>query len=582
MFFRGSAQLSFLLMFGCLPVVAQSTPALDKAPEPLVRSRANAVALDVVVTQRGDRPVVALHQQDFIVMEDGKPQSIDFFEEHTSSETTVAPPPALPPHVFSNQLSAPSSGAVNVLLLDSLNTSEADQAYVHKQITSFVLNMNSNTRVAIFALNTRLRMLQGFTADSALLKAALSGKTAAPGTTPDSRTRDDDLRDKEELSIIQEMVGNTDGFNQAATKAIARSQADVASTQGGKRSALTLAALQQLARTLAAVPGRKNLIWFASSFPVSVFPNGGDRQTLSNGKEIPDAVRQTVDLLTQSKIAIYPVSAQGILADPTTNADTSGQPAGDDFEKAPLQQTSANSANMTAMTQLATDTGGEALYTTNDLSKAMASAMDNGAHYYTLVYTPTNAKMDGRFRRIDVKMSQGRYKLAYRRGYYADDASGITAAAPASDPLAPLLARGMPDSTQIVYQARLLAADPQPAADQPRAGGNAKLSPPLTRYKVDFVIPVADLNLNESANGEHSGKVEIALIAYGKDDAAVNWTAGQMSLTLNAASYAAAQKSGLPAHLQLDLPNADIYLATGVYSIDSHRAGTLEIPLRAR
>ena len=57
---------------------------------------------------------------------------------------------------------------------------------------------------------------------------------------------------------------------------------------------------------MAAVPGRKNLIWFAGTFPVTMFPNGRNLQTLSDGKDIGVAVRQTANLLTQSKIALYP------------------------------------------------------------------------------------------------------------------------------------------------------------------------------------------------------------------------------------------------------------------------------------
>jgi VWFA-related protein len=71
--------------------------------------------------------------------------------------------------------------------------------------------------------------------------------------------------------------------------------------------------------------------------------------------------------------------------------------------------------------QLSADTGGEANYSTNDLTKAIAQAIQNGAHCYTLVYTPTNTKMDGKFRHIYVKPIQGKSKLAYGRGYYADN-----------------------------------------------------------------------------------------------------------------------------------------------------------------
>jgi hypothetical protein len=43
--------------------------------------------------------------------------------------------------------------------------------------------------------------------------------------------------------------------------------------------------------------------------------------------------------------------------------------------------------------------------------------------------------------------------------------------------------------------------------------------------------------------------------------------------------YAAIQKSGVPAHMEIDLPNTDVYLETGVYDWSTGKTGTLEIPL---
>jgi VWFA-related protein len=576
---RTACQL-FLVCIVAVAMFAQGAAPNGQGVQPSIRVSAQAVALDVVVTTGRDEPAAGLSKQDFRVTEDGKLQTIDLFEEHAAWSGEVNRPAQLPPHTFANSPAAPQADSVNVLLLDSLNTTEADQAFVHKQIVSFIANMKPDTRIAIYTLNTRLRLLQGFTADSSLLKAALSGKGAAPGTTPASRTRDDDLRDKEELSIIAEMVNNTDNNLQAAVKGDARDLADQAGRQEGKRATLTLAALQQLARSLAAVPGRKNVIWFASSFPVSVFPHGADRQTLSGGKEIGDAVRQTAGLLTQSRVAIYPVSAQGILIDPTNNADSGGQPQGDDVTQPSQGEAASRAADTAAMEQLASDTGGEAIYTTNNLSQAMDRAVKHGAHYYTLVYTPTNKELDGRFRRIEARLTQGKLKLAYRRGYYADDAK-VAEAKPALDPLPPLLVHGMPGATQILYQARVLPTAQQPAADAARAGANTRLTGPLTRYKVDFAITAAGVDLEPAADGTHSGRIEVALIAYGHDGAAVNWTEGAMNMTLDAATYAKMERDGIPAHLEIDLPAGDLSLATGVYDLGSRRAGTLELPLSA-
>ena len=554
------------------------TPAGAQASPPLVQANGQAVAVDVVVMRGNGEPALRLRQQDFEVLEDGKPQAVDLFEEHTAARGAAIARVELPANVYTNLPVAPTSDAVNVLLLDSLNTPEADQAYVRKQLAEYLKKMQPDTRVAIFTLNTRLRLLQGFTSDVSLLQAALASKAAAPGKTPASRTRDDDLRDKEDLSIIGAMA-NTGGADSAvAVQAMSRSLAEQAGTQAGQRASLTLAALQGLARSLAAIPGRKNLIWFATSFPVTIFPNGPNRQTLANGREIGDAVRQTAAPLTESRVALYPVSAQGIVLDTTTNADSGGQPQGDDFERAPLQQSAANTANTAAMDQLAADTGGQAFYTGNDLSRAVERATENGAHYYTLVYTPANTKLDGRFRSIEVRVSAGKYRLAYRRGYFADNA-GAAQAKPVADPLPALLARGMPNSTQIVYQVRVLPEAAQPAQGAARAGGNSKLTGPVTRYKVDFAIQSSGIELTPAADGTHTGKIELELVAYNQNGNAANWTGGAMNLSLNAASYAKIVKDGMPAHLEIDLPGGDLSLAIGVYDWGSHRAGTLEIPV---
>jgi len=331
-----------------------------------------------------------------------------------------------------------------------------------------------------------------------------------------------------------------------------------------------------LARAMEAIPGRKNLLWFARTFPVSIFPDGPTKQTLNNGKEIGDVVRVTAGLLTQAKVAVYPVSAQGILVDRTTNADSGGQPEGDNFERDPLQETNSLNANHAAMMQLATDTGGQALYTSNDLGKAIANAIENGSHYYTIVYTPSEKKLDGKFHKIEIRLIASKANLSYRRGYFAANASD---AKPTTDPLPSMMAFGMPASTQIVYEARLLPLSPQPAIDAPRAGGNLKLTGSLIRYKVDFGINPSNISLDLAADGNRTGKIEVALIAFDHDGHPLNWTGNTLALNLSPAAYAQVQRQGIPLHLQLDLPNADATVSTGVYDLSARTAGTLEIPL---
>ncbi len=561
-------RLSMLLSFLVLSIPPRTVAQNDPSTIPIYQANARAVIVDVVVTGGSDETVPNLSKQKFEVEEDGKAQTINFFEEHTARSMPLTRLPPLPPNTYSNQPAVAESDSVNALLLDSLNTPEADQARIHKQILDFLAHKNPNTQIAIFALNTRLSLLQGFTADSSLLSAAVNGKPAATGTTVASRSRSDDLAD----NFAVAMAGSAE-----AQKAQARSLAEFAGNQDTRRVSVTLDALRQLVRALGAIQGRKNIIWFASSFPVSVIPDELSRKTLDNRRENLATLHQTVDLMTTARVAVYPVSAQGIALDPTTDADAGLQSSGDDPAQSQAQNAAVRNGDRAAIEQLAIDTGGHANYSTNDMTAALLRDIDNAAHYYTLAYTPSNGKMDGKVRHIEVKITEGKYKLAYRRGYFADDLSEATAK-PAADPLIPMMGQGLPDSTQILYRVRVTAVPTQPAAGAVTAGGNHKLTGHITRYKVELLIPSASLNLVAASDGTHEAKIEIALVAYGAGGAAVNWTGGAMNMSLNPASYATAQRTGIAAPIEIDLPDGDVLLATGVYDLNAQKAGTLEIP----
>jgi VWFA-related protein len=565
--------------------LAQAGAPGVQGPPPVYKANARAVVVDVVVTKGNDEPVLALHKQDFQVMEDGKPVEIDYFEEHTAKTLpagALPESPKMPPNVYVNAPAAPLSDSVNVLLLDSLNTPRQDQSYVHQQILNFLKSMPPGVRVAIFTLGSKLRFVQGFTADTSELLAALNDKKngVSPEKDWSSRSREDDQDDKNEIAT---MVTLANGHMTGGIESVAAAQRDFADFQYGDRAAMTLEALDYLARYLGGVPGRKNLIWFASSFPVTIFPSPAQRQTASEMRIYASSVKKTADLLTVSKVAVYPIGAEGMMNDHWMEANSAGPgaaaSAGPGTAREIMGENSARADTIFAMQQLATDTGGKAFYNSNDLHAAMTRAIADGAHYYTLVYTPTNKKMDGSYRRIEVKLTQGRYKLAYRRGYNADDATTTAESRPEIDPLRPLLVRGLPSATQLLYGVRVVPVMPQPAPNATRAGKNPKLTGPFTRYSVDFMIRWTDVKLDPSADGARNGKIQVGLLAYDRDGNAVNWVGATQGMNLKPEIYAAIQKSGIPAHMEIDLPNTDVYLETGVYDWGTNRAGTLEIPL---
>jgi hypothetical protein len=189
--------------------------------------------------------------------------------------------------------------------------------------------------------------------------------------------------------------------------------------------------------------------------------------------------------------------------------------------------------------------------------------------------------MDGSYRQIEVKLAKGKYKLAYRHGYNAED-TPVSDTRPSMEPLAPLLQFGMPSATGILYGVRVGPAATQPPPGARRAGQNEKLNAPLTRFDVDLIIRADDVALRSDPGGSRTGKILVGLKAYDRDGNALNWEGDAENLEITPDQYSTVHDKGLPAHLEIDLPpNTAIHLVTAVYDFNSGKAGTLEVPVSA-
>jgi VWFA-related protein len=544
---------------------------------PTFKASARVVVVDVVVTDRNDEPVQGLHKEDFQVLEDGQPQTVSFFEERTGAAPAATKPPSLPPNTFSNLPRTDTPDSLNVLLLDALNTPLQDQSYVHKKMIDYLAGIHPGTRLAIFTLSSRLRLIQGFTTDPALLLAALNDKKSGPQASPL-------LRSSAEINANQQLLGQMEsGYaSPASIDALRQFMAETNAFQTNSRVADTLFQLQQLALYLGGFPGRKNVIWFSGGFPFNIF-----QPSLENPNA--EEIRKTADQLTKAQVAIYPVEAGGLLyslydaSSLPTNVNATAQQATHAQVKDLQRDIGQRNGDHATMDEMAKDTGGEAFYNTNGLDDALSRAMHNGARYYTLDYTPADANMDGRYRRIQVKLAQGNYNLAYRRGYNTDDTNTAPAIGqkPATDPLQPLMALGMPDFAQIVYLMSVVPSNPQPDPKAPRAGDNAKFEGLFTRFGVDFAIKEKDLKLGATSDGIRHGSLELTLVAYDHYGHPMNWMVREMEFSLNPERYAAFEQVGLQLHLEIDAPRGSAYLRSGGYDSASGKAGTLEIPLIA-
>jgi hypothetical protein len=189
----------------------------------------------------------------------------------------------------------------------------------------------------------------------------------------------------------------------------------------------SLAAFRAVAEHLAGLPGRKNLVWLSSGFPLSVgfdeMPEVGAPLTQRNPQLFTQEMEGAVRVLNDNGIAVYPVDARGVFNPGVV--DTSQRMPTGRWNQMP--STTAANSNTSTMFVLADKTGGRAAYNTNDLGGAVRRALDDGRVTYTLGYYSTDAKEDGTWRDIKVEVRRSGLDVRARKGYYAMRATDQTA-----------------------------------------------------------------------------------------------------------------------------------------------------------
>jgi VWFA-related protein len=583
----------------CQQVPQQGTaPSSSEEPTTTIRVTSKLVVVDVSVTDSNGHPVTGLKASDFTLTENGRPQPIRSFDEHSSATNGSAPTnpklPKLGPDVFTNYTPVPANGALTVVLLDMLNTPFRQQSLVREQLSKFLNSVLPDQRIAIFGLTDRLLLLQGFTSDPEILKKALKSKVKGQL----SRLLDD-AANGTQSSAGEE--ANVDQYSNDPTTATAlqnlQSLEDMtASVQQQVRVQETLDAVDLLARYLSSMSGRKNVLWFSSEFPTAIaFDDTGTGPAATLTPDIADQIRRTTDLLATTQTAIYPIDAEGLAAAPNFSSNVSSSrnnsgPAqamalGNDFQK--------TATGHAAMNALAQDTGGHAFFNTNGLAEAAAQAMEAGSNFYTLTYSPADKSMNGSFRRIGVNVDNKRLHLAYRSGYYADNPADSTAVAmgtapnksastdaPKAGTLTAALVRGAPNPTEILFKVRALPEKNQESTPVPGNDVDPAVKGPYRRYVIDFSADIHNVEAQSLPDGLHHLSLEFVTLVYDQNNAMVNSVSNTIAGDFPASSFQNVLKTGMKFRQQISIPVKGIYtLRVAVHDILGNHIGSVEIPV---
>lgn len=570
--------------------------------------------MDVVVTGRDGKPVHGLQRSDFTLTENDVAQTLQNCEEHSlTAQSPVSQRSPLPPGVFSNQAHTAPDTALTALLFDNLNTPLTDQPRLRMQLVAFLQSLPPPTRIAIFSLNDRIAMLQGFTADPRILAQALAR---------DLPVRSVLLADDQEANSVRQTV--QDRLDRAGTPldpvTVARLQKfenQSRTEQTANRVLRTLNGLDVLARYLAAYPGRKNLVWFSGAFPIDIVvaPRtrevervlaasgaaqhaGAELDPFAGSNNFEAEFRRTADLLANNQVAVYPVDSRGLISAPeydSTNSVVSYDPeALTEYHNNLLDEHDS-------MRRLAQNTGGHAYTNNNDFTRAVQQAMQDGSNYYTLTYTPLTSKLDRSFRHLHVAVnSSDQLALSYRDGYLADppySSAVVAAGTPMAGkhrtngyvdqvPLTRVMEHGVPEPAQVQFTLQVQPAGEQKQPAPPPGNvtgqpGYARAKAPFQIYRVTFHLDARTVLLKPTDQPDTlQALLQFTTLVYPLDGKPVVSTTGQTSLDIRRDQLAALQHQGLSFQQFIAVPAGGTFsLRSGVFDLNSTRVGAIEVPV---
>ena len=516
-----------------LPGTAQSSTPQPQAATPEASSQAltlrtftRMVNLDVVIEDKAGHHVTGLKAGDFRIFEQTpakshakREQKIAAIREiHTAALKAPAVLPANPePGVYTNAAAvAPQEDPVppTVLVVDGVNTELQYQAQVHMQMLKILRQLPPNVPVAVLLMGTQLSLLQGFTTDPKVLQQALSKAESVSGQGLGHLPPQDDpdAAGNQLYGFGGSLAG---GDIAGVSSAVQGLDQKFYEWEIELRIIRTCDAFISIAQSLAGYPGRKNLLWLSTSFPVEQFVPWAPRNTphpgFDNNQNIPRHMQILNNALSAAKVAVYPVDIAGVTTlqvfsaaarPPNSYAGESTTADAARIAGAASRQVMQQNSEQVTSEDFAEGTGGKVCTGTNEIADCIRRAVADSSDFYEISYYPDSPDWNGEYRTVLVEAKERGAHLSYRRGYYATPEGS-------SDPHAQAAEMrehcdDLLDATAIAFTARSLPAD---SPDQ---------------LKFSLLIDASALSLTAAADGSHQVDVAVGVCTYDAKGSAVN------------------------------------------------------------
>jgi len=384
---------------------AQQPPAPQQpAPAPTFRATANFVEVDASVLDRNRQPVRGLMASDFTVLEDGEPQPVVTFKEIYIPDP-VEPPVAwmrdVPPDVKSN-VAAAEGRLIALILEDGMVGLDIFEKQVKTIGRHIVDQMGPGDLLAII-FPRDIKKSSDFTSDRRFL-----------------------------LSVVDKYAAGHSG-------------------EMGNRSLIE--AIVKVSELLADAPQRrKSLIYVSPGWPVDLvtFGSGNPFRAILQLR-----MEEAFDQARRSNVNVYSVDPTG-LTDEAVAGSASVTSDGEIIRLTPQAASAGPSRSRTLghdfLQTLAANTGGRAIVNNNEFRPGIAEIFRENSSYYLLGYRSPNNRLDGKFRRIDVRVDRPGVTVRARSGYNGGKPADATAVPPT--PIVRALSGILP-SSDIAMQAAL-------------------------------------------------------------------------------------------------------------------------------
>jgi VWFA-related protein len=385
---------------------------------------------------------------------------------------------------------------------------------------------------------------------------------APPTQDPVSATKTVNSLDASSLPVSDSTLGGavvSSGAVALAQEALRSFETFGAQYSDDERAVLTLNALNDLARILGGLPGRKNLIWVTGDVPFAFVP---EDQTVSqteldealpslNTRRVGDhtagnyaatfrelhaeQIRETGARLASAQVAVYPVDARGLSLSVSTDT----------------QET---------MREVARETGGRAFINQNEIKVGVERAFEDEYASYTLGYYPDNKKYDGKYRQIKVKVKRVGVEAQSRRGYYAVDPTQTKGYNPQAEVVSALGQAAQ--STLVAFSAQV----------KPPSANSVK-----DKIGVTFLVDASTLSAEDTANGKHLNVAMYATV-YSPAGKILTNRSQRVDQSFDANTYQEILRRGLMLHMDLDPQPGNNQLRLAVQDVRTGLVGTVDAP----